>query len=62
MTLFLVYVYLRWVSMKNCGHIYIYIRVEVKIVNEKSKSFLCVRERKSLEILNKMKQIVVLKH
>ena len=37
-------------------YIYIYIRVEVKIVNEKSKSFLCVRERKSLEILNQMKK------
>ena len=46
--------------MKDHGHIY--IRVEVKIVNENSKSFLCVRERKSLEILNQMKQIVVLKY
>ena len=28
---------------------YVYKRVEVKMVNENAKSFLCVREKKSLE-------------
>ena len=32
------------------------------MVNENGKSFLCVWEKKSLETLNQMKQIVVLKH
>ena len=32
------------------------------MVNGNTKSFLCVREKKSLETLNQMKQIVVLKH
>ena len=32
------------------------------MVNGNAKSFLCVREKKSLETLNQMKQIVVLKH
>ena len=42
----------------------VYKRVEVRTVNGNAKSFLCERERerKSLEILNQMKQIVDLKH
>ena len=40
----------------------VYKGVEVKMVNENAKSFLCVREKKSLETLNQMKQIIVLKH
>ena len=40
---------------------YVYKGVEIKRVNENAKSFLCVRERKSFEKLNQMKQIVVLK-
>ena len=52
MTLFLVYVYLRWVSMKNCGHIYIYI---YKSRSENSEwkvkeFFVCEREEKSWNI------------
>ena len=39
-----------------------YKGVKVKIVNGNAKSFLCMWERKSLEILNQMKQIEVLKH
>ena len=34
----------------------------MKRVNRNVKSFLCVRERKNLETLNKIKEIVVLKH
>ena len=48
--------------MKGYGHVYIYKEVEVKRVNGNAKSFLCVREIKSLETFNQMKQIVVLKH
>ena len=40
----------------------IYKGVEVKRVNVNAKSLLCVRKMKSLETLNQMKQIVVLKH
>ena len=40
----------------------LYKGVEVKMVNGNAKSFLCVWEMKSLETLNQMKQIVVLKH
>ena len=40
----------------------VYKVVEVKWVNGNAKSFLFVWEMKSLEILNQMKQIVVLKH
>ena len=32
------------------------------MVNGNAKSFLCVREMKSLETLNQMKQIIVLKY
>ena len=40
----------------------VYKGVEVKRVNRNAKSFLCVRERKNLETLNKIKEIVVLKY
>ena len=40
----------------------VYKGVEVKRVSGNAKSFLCVREMKSFEILNQIKQIVVLKH
>ena len=40
----------------------VYKGVEVKRVNRNAKSFLCVRERKNLETLNQIKEIVVLKH
>ena len=40
----------------------VFKRVEVKMVNKNAKSFLCLRESKSLETLNQMKQIVILKH
>ena len=40
----------------------IYKGVKVKRVNGNANSFLCVWEKKSLEILNQMKQIVVLKY
>ena len=46
--------------MKAYGRVYKW--VEVKKVNGNAKSFLCVWEAKSLEILNQMKQIVVWKH
>ena len=39
-----------------------YKGVEVKIVSGNVKSFVCVRDKKNLEILNQMKQIVVLKY
>ena len=41
---------------------YVYKGVKVKMVNGNAKSFLCVREKKSLETLNQMKQIIILKH
>ena len=41
--------------MKGYGRVYKW--VEVKKVNGNAKSFLCVWEMKSLEILNQMKQI-----
>ena len=40
---------------------YVYKWVEVKRVKGNAKSYLCVWEIKSFEILNQMKQIVVLK-
>ena len=41
----------------------VYKGVEVKGVNGNArKKKLCVREKKSLETLNKIKQIIVLKH
>ena len=40
----------------------VYKGVEVKRVNENAKSFWCVRDMKSLETLNQIKQIIVLKH
>ena len=40
----------------------VYKGVEVKRVNRNAKSFLCVRERKNLETLNQIKEIVVLNH
>ena len=40
----------------------VYKGVEVKRLNGNAKKILCVRERKSLETLKQMKQIVVLKH
>ena len=42
----------------------VYKGVEVKNVNGNAKSYFCMRERKSLEILNQIiiKQIIVLKH
>ena len=46
--------------MKGYGRVYKW--VEVKKVNGNAKSFLCVWEIKSLEILNQMKQIVVWKY
>ena len=39
-----------------------YKRIKVKIVNGNAKSFFCLWDKKSLEILNQIKQIVVLKH
>ena len=42
---------------------FVYKGVEVKRVNGNTKNFfMCERERKSLETLNQMKQIVVLTH
>ena len=32
------------------------------MVNGNAKSFLCVRQKKSFETLNQMKQIIILKH
>ena len=40
----------------------VYKGVKVKAVDGNAKSFLCVRERRSFETLNQIKQIVVLKH
>ena len=40
----------------------VYKGVEVKWMNENAKSSLYVRERKCLETLNQLKQIVALKH
>ena len=40
----------------------VYKGVEVKWMNENAKSALYVRERKGLETLNQLKQIVALKH
>ena len=40
----------------------VYKGVEVKWMNENAKSSLYVRERKGLETLNQLKQIVALKH
>ena len=53
-----VWVYLRWDLSWAC----VYKGVEVKMVNKSAKSFLCVREKKNLETLNQIKEIVVLKH
>ena len=40
----------------------VYKGVKVKRMNGNAKSFLCVREKKNLETLNQIKEIVVLKH
>jgi len=40
----------------------IYKGVEMKSVNGNVNNFLCMRERKSLETLNQIKQIVILKY
>ena len=39
----------------------VYKGAKVKRVNGNAKSFVCVREMKSLEILNQIKQIISLK-
>ena len=41
---------------------YVYKGVEVKRLNGNANSFLCVRERKRLEAINQMNQIVISKH
>ena len=40
----------------------VYKEVEVKRVNRNAKNFLCVKERKNLETLTQIKEIIVLKH
>ena len=40
----------------------VYKGVKVKTMDENAKSFLCVRERRSFETVNQIKQTVVLKH